>query len=110
VILVIPDIKLIWTNRFSDGCGYSCETFQARLCYARYRLTDWPELLAKAASRPHRGDRLRDVRDPERYGVVTFDENDRPVRIDEMPNSPGSNWAITGLGLLLKVVLPEVWF
>jgi glucose-1-phosphate thymidylyltransferase len=37
------------------------------------------------------------VRDPERYGVVTFDSNDQPVRIDEKPKNPGSNWAITGL-------------
>jgi dTDP-glucose pyrophosphorylase len=33
----------------------------------------------------------------ERYGVVTFDNNDQPVRIDEKPKNPGSNWAITGL-------------
>jgi dTDP-4-dehydrorhamnose 3,5-epimerase len=26
--LAIPDVKLIRTNRFSDGRGYSCETFQ----------------------------------------------------------------------------------
>jgi len=37
------------------------------------------------------------VRDPERYGVVTFDENDRPMRIEEKPTRPSSNWAITGL-------------
>src|SRR5207302_1258009 len=37
------------------------------------------------------------VRDPERYGVVTFDEEDRPLRIEEKPKKPASNWAITGL-------------
>ena len=37
------------------------------------------------------------VSDPERYGVVTFDENDRPVSIEEKPTRPSSNWAITGL-------------
>lgn len=57
-----------------------------------------PELLAKAASR-QRGATVfaYHVRDPERYGVVTFDSNDQPVRIDEKPKNPGSNWAITGL-------------
>src|ERR1700686_4487556 len=41
-----------------------------------------PELLAKAASR-QRGATVfaYHVRDPERYGVVTFDSNDQPVRI-----------------------------
>ena len=37
------------------------------------------------------------VRDPERYGVVTFDYSERAVRIEEKPNSVASNWAITGL-------------
>jgi glucose-1-phosphate thymidylyltransferase len=57
-----------------------------------------PELLAKAADR-ERGATVfaYHVRDPERYGVVTFDENDYPVRIEEKPVNPRSNWAITGL-------------
>ncbi|NLI27164.1 MAG: glucose-1-phosphate thymidylyltransferase RfbA [Acetobacter sp.] len=37
------------------------------------------------------------VRDPERYGVVTFDDNYRALQIDEKPEHPLSNWAITGL-------------
>lgn len=37
------------------------------------------------------------VRDPERYGVIEFDENGRPARIEEKPSRPRSNWAITGL-------------
>jgi glucose-1-phosphate thymidylyltransferase len=57
-----------------------------------------PELLAKAA-RCQQGATVfaYHVRDPERYGVVTFDENDRPVSIEEKPTRPSSNWAITGL-------------
>ena len=37
------------------------------------------------------------VRDPERYGVVEFDEAWRPVGIVEKPKRPRSNWAVTGL-------------
>jgi glucose-1-phosphate thymidylyltransferase len=37
------------------------------------------------------------VRDPERYGVVSFDEHGRPTGIVEKPKSPASNWAVTGL-------------
>lgn len=37
------------------------------------------------------------VRDPERYGVVTFDGVDRPEAIEEKPAKPRSNWAVTGL-------------
>jgi glucose-1-phosphate thymidylyltransferase len=55
-----------------------------------------PELLAKAASRQQGATVFAyHMRDPERYGVVTFDSNDRPVRIDEKPKNPGSNWAVT---------------
>jgi glucose-1-phosphate thymidylyltransferase len=57
-----------------------------------------PELLAKAASRQQGATVFAyHVRDPERYGVVTFDENDRPVSIEEKPTHPSSNWAVTGL-------------
>ena len=37
------------------------------------------------------------VVDPERYGVVTFDEDGRAVEIVEKPAQPRSNWAVTGL-------------
>ena len=37
------------------------------------------------------------VNDPERYGVVTFDENDKAVSIVEKPNVPMSNYAVPGL-------------
>jgi glucose-1-phosphate thymidylyltransferase len=37
------------------------------------------------------------VDDPERYGVVEFDGNDRPQRILEKPTDPQTNWAVTGL-------------
>jgi glucose-1-phosphate thymidylyltransferase len=37
------------------------------------------------------------VRDPERYGVVAFDEAGRPSQIVEKPKDPPSNIAVTGL-------------
>ena len=37
------------------------------------------------------------VKDPERYGIITFDKNDRPVDIQEKPEKPMSNYAVTGL-------------
>ncbi|KQY84842.1 glucose-1-phosphate thymidylyltransferase RfbA [Brevundimonas sp. Root1423] len=37
------------------------------------------------------------VNDPERYGVVAFDERMRAVSIEEKPVNPRSNWAVTGL-------------
>ncbi len=37
------------------------------------------------------------VRDPERYGVVSFDAQGRAIEIVEKPSEPKSNWAVTGL-------------
>jgi glucose-1-phosphate thymidylyltransferase len=37
------------------------------------------------------------VNDPERYGVVTFDQADRAVSIVEKPENPTSNYAVPGL-------------
>lgn len=37
------------------------------------------------------------VKDPERYGVVSFDDKGRPNLIEEKPTKPRSNWAVTGL-------------
>jgi glucose-1-phosphate thymidylyltransferase len=37
------------------------------------------------------------VEDPERYGVVTLDDDGKPTEIVEKPRIPTSNWAVTGL-------------
>jgi glucose-1-phosphate thymidylyltransferase len=38
-----------------------------------------------------------EVRDPERYGVVSFDAQGRATEIEEKPKQPKSRWAVTGL-------------
>jgi glucose-1-phosphate thymidylyltransferase len=57
-----------------------------------------PEVLSCAASRASGATVFAyRVADPERYGVVAFDDSGRATSIEEKPNSPKSNFAITGL-------------
>jgi len=37
------------------------------------------------------------VKDPERYGVVTFDDTGRAIHLEEKPQAPKSRYAVTGL-------------
>ena len=37
------------------------------------------------------------VKDPERFGVVEFDKNQHAISLEEKPNKPKSNYALTGL-------------
>ncbi|WP_278987346.1 glucose-1-phosphate thymidylyltransferase RfbA [Sphingobium yanoikuyae] len=57
-----------------------------------------PEILASASSRNSGASVFAyHVNDPERYGVVSFDENMKAITIEEKPEQPKSNWAVTGL-------------
>jgi len=46
------------------------------------------------------------VRDPERYGVVSFENSGRAVDIEEKPSQPKSNYAVTGLYFYDQDVVP----
>src|SRR6202161_4562804 len=55
-------------------------------------------LMRTAAARPEGATVFAyQVRDPERYGVVTFDETGRALEVVEKPANPQSNWAVIGL-------------
>jgi len=56
-----------------------------------------PELL-KASNEPDGGVVFAyQVADPERYGVVAFDESQKAISIEEKPEKPKSNYAVPGL-------------
>jgi len=57
-----------------------------------------PEILNSASSRTSGASVFAyHVTDPERYGVVSFDETMKAISIEEKPENPQSNWAVTGL-------------
>ena len=56
------------------------------------------ELLSSAAGRSNGASVFAyHVHDPERYGVVEFDDQKRALSIEEKPKLPKSNYAVTGL-------------
>jgi glucose-1-phosphate thymidylyltransferase len=59
---------------------------------------DFQRLLAGAAARSSGASIFAyHVHDPERYGVVAFDAERRALSIEEKPQTPKSNYAVTGL-------------
>ena len=59
---------------------------------------DFGQLMANADAQPSGATVFAyHVRDPERYGVVAFDEHGKASSIEEKPTQPKSNYAVTGL-------------
>ena len=59
---------------------------------------DLQPMLKRAAARPDGATVFAyHVHDPERYGVVEFDADKRALSIEEKPQAPKSNYAVTGL-------------
>lgn len=57
----------------------------------------FPQMLRAAVDRKGATIFAYPVRDPERYGIVEFDENYTAVSLEEKPGVPRSNHAVTGL-------------
>ena len=78
---------------FVDG-GPSCLVLGDNIFFG-HGLTD---VLARAGQRASGATVFAyHVADPERYGVVDFDDQMRALTIEEKPARPKSNWAVTGL-------------
>ncbi|MBP7740831.1 NTP transferase domain-containing protein [Candidatus Woesebacteria bacterium] len=51
---------------------------------------------------------IKDVKDPQRFGVVEFDKNNKAVSIEEKPKVPKSAFAVTGMYIFDNTVVKKV--
>lgn len=80
-------------EEFLDG-GPACMVLGDNIFYGQ----GFTGLLRAAVSRPSGATVFGyRVKDPERFGVVEFDGNQRVLSIEEKPSVPRSNFAVTGL-------------
>lgn len=74
-----------------DGC---CLVLGDNIFYGQ----SFTKILQNAANRDHGATVFGyQVKDPERFGVVEFDDNMRAISIEEKPHNPKSDYAVTGL-------------
>lgn len=86
----------ILAEEFLDGAG-SAMVLGDNIYFGH----DLPKMLIEADARPDGGTVFGyRVADPQRYGVVDFDEADQIREIVEKPAKPPSNYAVTGLYFL----------
>jgi len=84
------------TERFLDGAA-STMVLGDNVFFGH----DLPQMLRRAGAREAGGTVFGyQVADPERYGVVAFDQDGRVVSIEEKPAQPQSNFAVTGIYVL----------
>ena len=87
----IPQAFLLGED-FLAGSG-ACLILGDNLFYGH----DIPKQMQSAVKRSGATVFAYHVNDPERYGVIDFDNNKKALSIEEKPQQPKSNWAITGL-------------
>ncbi|QMT40689.1 glucose-1-phosphate thymidylyltransferase RfbA [Neisseria shayeganii] len=84
---------LIIGEHFLDG-GPACLILGDNIFYGQ----SFTQTLRRAAARTHGATVFAyQVKDPERFGVLAFNEQNQPVSIEEKPARPPSDWAVTGL-------------
>jgi glucose-1-phosphate thymidylyltransferase len=90
--LIVDNERIVLLVKFGFSSLYICSNLN---CFYRQ---GFRPLLERAAGNDTDATVFRyQVKDPERFGVVEFDENRQVVSIEEKPPSPKGNFAVTGL-------------